>query len=122
MTSQWARSEQVAWEELDGELLLVQAGTRRMWRLNAAAAAIWRACTGRVNACDGKALRLSSECAAFCRRLERKGLLTEIGAPALQYAGPALRSGGPLPQMQELSFGSGPRHRPSPRGLSGGPG
>jgi hypothetical protein len=115
MATHWTRPEEIVCEELDGELLLVQIGTRRMWRLNAAAAALWRAC-------NGKTQRLSAECAAFCQRLEVEGLLTRIGAPAFERTGAALRICGPLPQMQELSFGAEPRRRPSPRGISGGPG
>ena len=121
MATLWARSEELVWEELDGEAVLVQPRTGRTWRLNAAAAALWRAC-------DGTTQQLSAECMAFCRRLELEGLLTRIGAPALDVSTPMFECSGTalrvseLPQLQELSFGSGPRHRPSPRGLSGGPG
>jgi hypothetical protein len=46
MTTQWIRSNDVVWEDLDGEALLVRSSTGQRWTLNATAAGIWKLCDG----------------------------------------------------------------------------
>jgi hypothetical protein len=108
MATQWIRSDEVIWETLDGEALLVEPRRGRTWLLNAAAARIWRACDGLT--------RFNAEGAAFCRQLASLGLLT----PSAQFSGggTAVCFSG-RPTIRAHGFGAGPRHRPSPRGSSG---
>jgi hypothetical protein len=108
MATRWKRSEEVIWEAVDGETVLVEPRTGRTWLLNAAAARIWRACDGLT--------RFNQEGAAFCRQLALRGLLSP-SAP-LSGAGTAVCFSG-VPAIRPHGFGTGPRHRPSPRGLSG---
>jgi len=107
--TRWVRSEGVVCEQLDNATVLVDARSGRTWLLNSAAAKIW-------HACDGKLTRFGAESAAFCRQLAVLGLLAAEPAgrgQAVCFSGPA----GPM--IYSRSLGTGPRHRPSPRGLSG---
>jgi hypothetical protein len=126
MTTQWIRSNDVVWEELDGEALLVSPSAGRRWTLNATATGIWKLCDGHLDL-SGLAQRFSKvsrhEIAEFCALFGELGLLRESGASLpiqLTTGGTAFMSNQQTPPMfREVSLGSGPRRRPSPRGNSG---
>ncbi len=46
MAGKWVRSDDVVWEELGGEVLLVHPRSGARWLLNATAGAIWKLCDG----------------------------------------------------------------------------
>jgi hypothetical protein len=110
MTTRWMRTEQAVWEELNGEVVVVEPRNGRTWLLNAAAAQVWRGC-------DGEARRFSADGAEFCRKLAALGLLCAASAE-LAGMGEVVSFSG-LPTIRAQGFGTGPRRRPSPRGLSG---
>ena len=134
MARHWVRSSDVIWEELDGETVLVEPRTNRTWLLNSTASFIWRNCDGALRT-DVLARRLTSasrreldgisaDIAAFCGSFEELGLLRAVPQPVLQPvsgSAAARSSAGPYapPRFIAHGLGSGPRHRPSPRGLSG---
>ena len=109
MATQWIKADAAIWEELNGEVVVVEPRSGRTWLLNTAAAQIWQACDGRLR-------RFDAESAAFCRQLASAGLV----AATETTSGRALCfSGLPGPSLCAQGLGTGPRHRPSPRGLSG---
>lgn len=111
MNKNWKRDDAIVCEELNGEALLVNAATGASWLLNASALAVWKLCDGRHP--------FSEEMAGMCRQFIQLGLLTE--APKLAAINGtvyALR-GSSMPSIRPLNLGSGPRRRPSPRGVSG---
>ena len=136
MSSQWVRSENVVWQEFDGEAVIVSTTAQKTWVLNASASQIWKCCDGRITL-DGLASRLAKaggrevsrvkgELLAFFRMLEGKGLIraSHIAAASiledrltleLSVAGLSLP---PLIKMESNSVGI--RGRPSPRGNTGG--
>lgn len=118
----WTKAENIVCEELDGGALLVNAASGNRWSLNATAAALWRLCEGRLTSVEiAEALnRRVEEIALFCDQFRAQGLLvpalstpSSVGAQmpvALHYSAPAFKA---------LGLGSGPRRRPTPRGVSG---
>ena len=62
MASQWVRSKDVVWEELDGEAVLVSTTRQKTWALNAAASVIWKCCDGQTSI-DDIASKLAEACA-----------------------------------------------------------
>jgi hypothetical protein len=133
MTTQWIRTNEVVWEVLNGEALLVNPATDRRWSLNATAAEVWNACDGTRGlreltqafaVASGRNVRVvKREIASFCESLNKLGLLrsSNTSMPAQTATGGAVfRCGGSIPPMfRELSLGNGARRRPSPRGNSG---
>jgi hypothetical protein len=124
MAIRWSKSDGVVWEQLGGETVIVRPSDRRTWLLNATASFVWRCCNGQVSP-EEIARRLGGqqvtrEIAAFCQDLAKLGLLSESTQPAPQPA-LALAFSGPYaaPRIMPQGFGTGPRRRPSPRGLSG---
>ena len=127
------QAENVICEELDGEGLLVQPHAQRTWLLNPTALFIWSnsggTCVDTSSAVESMAQQLAlagrrdlagvrQDVLAFRAQLEAAGLLPV--APVLARVSCA--GSYVPPSMRVQNFGSGPRHRPSPRGLSGGPG
>jgi hypothetical protein len=132
MAITWKRSNEIVWEELDGEALLVSPVSRARWSLNAAAAAVWKCCDGTRSLAalssafaqaSGLGLREArQEIAAFCQRFAELGLLhaqPELVAASAALNRPTFRSGMEGPAFKTLGLGHGPRRRPSPRGNSG---
>ncbi len=121
MNQNWARSEQIIWEELDGAALLVNPATGARWTLNATAAALWKLCDGRTSAEIARLLaRSREEIAEFCAKFETLGLLT--GARKLvpvPIDGATYRTCSTGPSFRPLGLGNGPRRRPGPSGISG---
>ncbi len=130
MATQWKRSHDVVWEELDGAVLLVNTTTGMRCHLNAAAAAVWKLCDGRhsVSELAAAVARSCEEVLRVCRQLSEIGLLS--GSPALAGSSAlyndysCLRNGvsanlAGAPAFTLLGLGEGPRRRPSPRGNSG---
>ncbi len=107
MGKTWIRSDDVAWEELGSEILLVHARTGARWILNATAAAVWQLCDGR---------RELAEAAAFCSGLRDMGLLREATCP--QIAGAPVHFSA-VPELRVLNASGNTRRRPTPRGVSG---
>jgi len=115
MVTQWIRSTEVVWEELDGQALLVHTATGARWMLNAAALALWKLCDG------ASALHELGEIGAFCRSLQEQGLVRPVQTNS---TGPVQADGTmflscEIPVFRPLGLTSGPRRRPSPRGNSG---
>jgi len=133
MATKWVRSDDIVWEELHGEALLVSPATGRSWSLNAAAALIWKLCDGRGLSEMARAFATASGCSLrqsrrdileFCTRVAEQGLLNAVDSgrsqPALSLPEAAFLSGLTAPPMlRPLGLVSGPRRRPSPRGNSG---
>ena len=123
MATKWKRSKDVVWEELDGEMLLVNSATGMRCHLNAAASAVWRLCDGRrsVRELAAAVARSSDEVIRVCRQLRETGLLSGpsavSGSSVLNNVNACMRSGAPAFTL--LGLGQGPRGRPSPRGNSG---
>ena len=78
------RSQDVLWEELDGEAVLVSTRLNRAWHLNAVGTYIWKHMDGATSyeaivngLCRGKVElgRIKHDVMAFCAELEREGLL-----------------------------------------------
>jgi hypothetical protein len=132
MSSHWVRTENVAWQEIDGEAVLVSTKARKTWVLNATASLIWKCCDGtmhldvlarRIAKAGGReANRVKSEILEFCRVLEQKGLIrtAQISAgpnaelPAeMCFAGFSLP---PLIRMETTTVGA--RGKSSPRGVT----
>ncbi len=113
------RAQHVVWEELAGGALLVNRITGARWSLNATAAAVWELCDGSASPSEiaPRLARPCEEVLGFCRQFVRMGLLTSVisqgGGATFQMA----MTGAPSFKAQGL--GSGPRRRPSPRGVSG---
>jgi hypothetical protein len=93
MKTNWKKANEVVCEELGEGALLVELATGKRWLLNAAAVALWKL--------NGAAGSIS----AFCARINAGTIYP------LESCG--------IPSIRELSLGSGPRRRPSPRGNSG---
>lgn len=79
----------IAWDEFDGEAVLVDVAKGRVWTLNPTASFIWRQCRAGANpesiahalsgsSCDGK--QADAEVAEFLVKLESQGLLHRDGA------------------------------------------
>ncbi len=133
MASQWVRSNDVVWEELDGEAVLVSTTKQKTWALNAAASVIWKCCDGQISieeiarrvaaACGREVGSVKREILEFCRELERKGLISistmnlktlsnQSLVANLSVAGFSLP-----PKIIMESSSLGIRGRPSPRGF-----
>jgi hypothetical protein len=130
MAITWKRSNEIVWEELDGEALLVSPISGARWSLNAAAAAVWKCCDGTRSLAalssafaqaSGLSLREArQEIAAFCQRFSELGLLhAQAQLVTATLNSPTFRSGIEAPSFKALGLGHGPRRRPSPRGNSG---
>ena len=130
MATQWKRSQDVVWEELDGAVLLVNPATGMRCHLNAAAAAVWKLCDGRhsVSELAAAVARSCEEVVRVCRQLSQIGLLSGspalAGSSALYNDNSCMRNGLPVslegaPVFTLLGLGDGSRRRPSPRGNSG---
>ncbi len=86
MASQWVRSRDVVWEELDGEAVLVSTTRQKTWALNRAASLIWKCCDGQISietlarrvasACGREVGSVKREIFEFCRELESRGLIS----------------------------------------------
>ena len=131
MNTKLIRSNDVVWEELEGQALLVHTRTGERWTLNAAALVLWKLCDGtRTVESLAKALaaitrwnlkECREELEHFAQSLSGTGLLQCAGAegntllaqPAQFSVGGMLRA-----NYQGKSLGA-PRRRPSPRGNSG---
>lgn len=137
MDRKWVRSDDIVWEDLDGQTLLVQPATGKRLVLNATASKVWQLCDGRCSLSElvneFATIRNSSlnglqrELAAFCEELAAMGLLIRGGTSshaqlaAVDFNGVLKRSGltpGLTVRPLHLSS-SGARRRPSPRGNSG---
>jgi hypothetical protein len=132
MAITWKRSNEIVWEELDGEALLVSPVSGARWSLNAAAAAVWKCCDGTRSLAalssafaqaSGLSLREArQEIAMFCQRFSELGLLhaqAQLVAVNTALTGPTFHFGMEVPAFKALGLGHGPRRRPSPRGNSG---
>jgi hypothetical protein len=126
MATQWIRSNDVVWEEMGSEALLVSLADGRRWTLNATAAGIWKLCDGHLelSALARRFAKVSQrEIAEFCEFFAEVGLLkrSTVGlSTQMTPEGAAFMSPESLPPMfRELGLGSGARRRPSPRGNSG---
>lgn len=131
MNTKLIRSNEVVWEELDGQALLVHSRTGERWTLNAAALALWKLCDGtRTVELLDKALaevtrRSLTECREELERLTQSltgtGLLQCSGAEGSRLTvQPAQFSVGGILRATYQGNGLGaPRRRPSPRGNSG---
>lgn len=115
----WTRSENVVWEELDEATLLVDARSGKRWSLDGAVSVAWKLCDGtRTIAELSRILRQSEDhIASMCAQLERKGLLIVCGA--LPGDSSSIVGFNSVDVIKPLGLGSGPRRRPSPRGVSG---
>jgi hypothetical protein len=131
MSSEWIRQDNVVWEELGNQTVLVNPSARKTWVLNESAAFIWRHLNGSASiedlarclaATGGKELRkVRHELAAFCAQLEEAGMLmrrssTNISvgdSPALYFSGAYLP---PFIKMQHSGLGF--KGRPSSRGIT----
>jgi hypothetical protein len=129
MQSKWMRSDNVVWEELNGEILLVNPRSGGRWLLNAAASAVWKLCDGTRSAGElaarvvcGAGREARAEIAAFCASAERLGLL-QSAAHSTCATDTRLATGtmnfDAAPVFRELGAGHGTRRRPSPGGVSG---
>jgi hypothetical protein len=130
MAREWIRSDEVVWEALDGETVLIQPRQGRTWLLNAAAAFVWRYCNGQTSSTEiarylshagrHQTARVAEDVRAFCAELEALGLLS-TARPTAALVTVEMSFSGPYspPRIRPRGFGVGPRHRPSPRGLSG---
>lgn len=128
MTTRWKKADSVVWEELGDEALLVEPGKSHTWRLNRAAAFLWKHCDGTIslreiaralsNGVRAEARRIEADLAAFCARLETAGLLRAsvagAGAPQALYF-----SGLYAPPSLTTRHAGSSRRRPGPRGISG---
>ena len=128
MAKNLVRHEDVIWEELDGEALLVNPETKSSWRLNSTATLIWRHCTGAHGIMElaraiarktgAELRRVEREVAAFCGELQQKGLLQTgagLGSAPMAFSGLGSYT---TPSMLSRSLAGG-RRRPTPRGNSG---
>ncbi len=115
MATKLTRSNNVVWEELGSETLLVNPTSGARWLLNAAASAVWKLCDGTRSVAElAASLTMSrAEITQHCGIFEQNGLLQMAGASAHE----AHMSGGP--GMRVMSLGTGGRKRPNPRGISG---
>jgi len=130
MSAKWTRSDEVVWEELGDETVVVDPRTGARWSLNALASALWKRCDGSRSAdelagalakASGRSLRaVRMEIESFCRVLAGTGLLhaASAGLP-LPVAARASGSFDRILSFRQLGLASGPRRRPSPRGNSG---
>lgn len=111
-------SPDVVCEELSGSALLVNARSGTIWRLNAAALRVWK-CIGSPDSMNQliEELKLSRPgVVQFCHQLAEAGLLLPIAAAAhISYR---VHLSSPF-KMTKVGIGSGPRRRPTPRGVSG---
>lgn len=117
----WKRANNVIWEEWDSGALLVNPDTGGRWSLNATAAAVWKLCDGRlsIQQVATRITRPIDEVTAFCRKFVELGLLRKTLAP-IAGNGVTFRTAMPgAPGFKSYGLGSGPRRRPTPRGLSG---
>ena len=134
MATNWMRSSDIVWEDLNDEALLVDAKTGRQWSLNAAAARIWRLCDGSRGMAElaaafalatGRTLKRSKvEIHEFCSRFTSLGLLLPVvstgAASTFPNCAVAMTGLEVPPSVRPMNVGaSGPRRRPSPRGNSG---
>jgi|GEM_PF-599468 len=133
MAIKWVRSNEVVWEEMNGEAVLVSPSTGARWSLNATASRVWTFCDGQFGvteiatalaAASGRNLRETKrELTAFCAEFVALGLLqpaVETRVAGASVSGAAFMSGlSTPPSFRSMGLGSGPRRRPSPRGNSG---
>ncbi len=134
MLTRWRRNDDVIWEQLGSEALLIVPATGARWALNGAAVCVWRLCDGATslsaiarkfaNASGRNLQRSYLEIETFCATFAKLGLLTPcqnncVTSGALNVM--TFRNGldAPLRYRQIGAGASGQRRRPSPRGNSG---
>ena len=122
--------EDMVWQELGGQTVVVDPGRRVTWVLNSTATRIWReirsgASVEAVARAISSALGLDAglvfeEVASFCRELGRRGLLSDTSCLASAAPSWSARAGilWPVPQILQQARSPKPR-RPSPEGTSG---
>lgn len=117
----WTRNDNVIWEELDGGALLVSPDTGGRWSLNSAAAAVWNLCDGRLSLSQvaARIARPLDEVSTFCQQFAALGLLNSPQPSAVTHVATFHTAAPGAPGFKAHSLGSGPRRRPTPRGLSG---
>jgi len=119
MSAKWKRTDELVWEELENETLVVSPRSGARWSLSALAAKVWKLCDGKRSIAQ-LASALSSargEIEAVCETLASSGLLrpaTKSEALAPLVAGFSGASG-----VRVLGLAGGGRRRPTPRGNSG---
>jgi hypothetical protein len=130
MKAKWIRSNDVVWEEIDGEAVIVKPSTKRTWVFNTTAAYIWKCCDGHANLDDvahqlastcGRELRqIRTEIKEFCRQLEEIGLIVENSGQSevVSSGNIAFRGSYFSPKIKLQNMGLGFRGRPSSRGVS----
>ena len=126
MNTRLNRSNDVVWEELDGQALLVHSRTGARWTLNAAALSLWKLCDGTrttealVGALAKATRRNLTECREelerFAQSLSASGLLQCGSALTAQ---PVQCSAGSVLYANFQGMSVGARRRASPRGNSG---
>jgi len=133
MSAQWVRSNDVVWEEIDGEAVIVKPSAKRTWVFNATASFIWKCCDGHSSIEDvarklalscGRELRLvRTDIVEFCRQLEEIGLIVGHSAPAGSVPVGSVSFQGSYfsPKIKLQNMGVGFRGRPSPRNGPGSP-
>jgi len=115
MGTKLKRSNDVVWEELGSEVLLVNPASGARWLLNAAAAAAWRLCDGTRSAAElARSSSAGAEVAAFCGSFQRLGLLQPAGGAGHAFASDSHMSCEGAPSFRVLNLGAGGRRRPNP--------
>jgi len=133
MPEAWTRSEEVVWQELEGEAVLVSPRLGYSWVLNATAAYLWRHCDGRTSlqalarrVADAAGLEVRQVLARlteFSQELAKQGLLVPAaaaGATAAPLSGTSLallRTKGWDPNVRVKEQLAQPK-KPKPRGFS----
>ena len=128
MAANWKRSDELVWEALGEETLVVSPRSGASWSLKATASALWKLCDGSRSAdelsralakASGRSLRaLRAEIASSCATLAGAGLLRTAPADGTALVARTADSN-PSAIFRPLGLASGPRRRPSPRGNSG---
>ena len=130
MGAKWKRSNEMAWEQLDGEALVVHPQSGMRWTLNAMGTAVWRLCDGSLDSreiaaalakASGRSqLAIRREVERFCSALAYSGLMQPAAAGTMA-AGPMefARVGNDAPGFRSMGLNAHTRRRPSPGGVSG---
>ena len=126
MKNKLIRSNEVVWEVIGEQAVLVNSRTGERWTLNAVALAFWKLCDGtRTVESVAKVLATTTrqslaELQHFAQALTGTGLLLADGATENTWsAQPAHFSVGALRATYQGKSLGGPHRRPSPRGNSG---
>lgn len=117
----WTKTENILSEKIDRRTLLVDAGTGARWTLNSATAALWQLCDGKTCVTQlVSVLRMNSaQINAYCEALSAQGLLQPVSVSASTRTLPDAQYFSVGSAIKPLGLGSGPRRRPTPRGVSG---